>query len=214
MMSVYHVNPRSKFQTEDQRVLFLQELMQNLDRISFRLLLTSRDVPDIRIGITKPSSSRSLRIQVQELKITSDNNHKDICEVSRCIVDKKLPNKDIKIREEMADLAANKCEWMFLMLDLIGNGLKPGKNSKALLSSVAQMPAGIEAAYTRDLERLVHMNDEDKQWVVAVLRWIMFSIRPLTVAELIEAAALAVGGAVSFPWDNFQTPGRRSTLLT
>ena len=192
----------SKFQTEDRRAVFLQELTQNLTKTTMRLLITSRDVPDIRTEVVRAGEMQPADLQAFYLQITPESNCEDILEVSKGIVARKLPNKNDLTRSEIADLAARKSEGMFLLLDLIGNGLKSGKNSKALISSISEMPPGIEAAYRKDLDRLAHMEDSDKGHVIAMLRWILFSSRPLSVLELIEATALATSDRTSYPWDD------------
>src|SRR5436305_6198801 len=80
---------------------------------------------------------------------------------------------------------------MFLWIRLLGNQLNPGKNAKQLREMVNKMPIGIEETYKRDLVRILKLGEE-KDRAIAVLRWTLFALRPLTVRELTEALAVDI----------------------
>ena len=50
----------------------------------------------------------------------------------------------------------------------------------------------LNEVYERDLEKVQRLKPAQKTRAIAVLRWILFALRPLTVRELAEALAATI----------------------
>ncbi|KAJ6789768.1 hypothetical protein PWT90_06473 [Aphanocladium album] len=159
---------------------FLKTLSQIVSASQTRILVTSREDSVIRQGIMSNA-------QATEYKISPEDVRLDITEYSRDIVDKKLPGKDEKIREELCQKMAKRCGGQFLWIKLQGSNLRSWKNKKQLQAVIDKVPAGLEHLYERNWDRIQSLEPEESERVYAMLRWITFAVRPLSVAELTEA---------------------------
>ena len=197
-----YVNTTNRLNTADGRTMFLREFMEALAETASQVIITSRDNIDIRTEL-RDATSEGSPIELFEHMITQDDNFEDIQIVSKDIVSRRLSKKSTSLKMEIAESAAIKSDGMFLWLVLLGDALNPGKNTKALRNAVSDMPSGIEKAYKRDLDRLSTLRKEERNHAVALLRWILFAVRPLTVRELLEALALTTNNTEdAYPMDD------------
>ncbi|KAI1739257.1 ankyrin repeat and SOCS box protein 7 [Xylaria scruposa] len=60
-----------------------------------------------------------------------------------------------------------------------------------ILAKKAAMPAGVSEAYSRELERIQKLPQRSRSAAFAILRWVLFAVRPLQVKELAEALAIS-----------------------
>ena len=154
------------------------------------MLILSRDNEDIRAQLgtlTKDTTPMLL-----EYGISADDTRKDIDRCSSHMVDTRLANKPTELKAYLASEAARRSDGMFLWLQYLSHELDPGENAKALRNIVSEMPAGINEMYERDLEKVQSLKPAKKVRAIAVLRWILFALRPLTVRELAEAIAATI----------------------
>jgi ankyrin repeat protein len=168
---------------------FLRGLINISQETPCRILLVSRQDADVRnlcrrLEATCPNS-------VSEYPISVSDIQNDLILFSASIVEERLPKKSIDLKKEIATEASQRCQGMFLWIRLLGNGLNPAKNTKELRKMVNEMPTGIERTYERDLIRISNLNGE-RDRAIAILRWTLFALRPLTVRELTEALAVDV----------------------
>ena len=167
--------------TRSQVTDFLSIVLGAAAGTSTRLLIVSRDIYEIRNGLTEPFS---------EINISPDDVKKDVLCYSRSIVDSKLSNKSPEIRTEVTDRMADRCEGQFLWLRIQGEFLKKSFNRKQLQNSIAQAPVGLYRLYERDWAEIQNTGDRDRLRAISLLRWVAFALRPLTVCEIVEAVLL------------------------
>lgn len=196
----------------DSQAKFLQQLTAKVGGTGSRLLLMSRDDPDIRSQLFKGSGGSSKNVFL-EYKITSQDNIDDISSFSHDMVERELPNKPRPLKEEIALEAAQKCNGMFLWIKLMHLRLSPGKNAKQLREIVRVTPPGLDQAYERDVKAIMELGNDERMRAISILRWILFAARPLTVRELTEALIVSDRNTCDrFPvddlpdaWDEYYT---------
>lgn len=181
------INKNSQRHTTDGRSEFLENLIKNVADTRVRVLILSRDNDDIRgqLGILTKDTVPML----SEYGISVNDTKGDIDHCSFDMINTKLANKSRDLKAYLTSEAARKSDGMFLWLDLLGRELDPGENAKGLRKIVSEMPAEINETYERDLEKVKKLKPAQKARAIAILRWILFALRPLTVRELAEAIA-------------------------
>ena len=181
-------------------VSFLQGLTGISRETPSCILLVSREDADVRSQFRRLAESSPNIFFEYEISISDTQD--DIKSFSTSTVDENLPKKPSVLREAISAELSQRCRGMFLWIRLHGNRLNPGKNAKQLRDMVSEMPAGIEKTYERDLKCILNLGDE-RDRAVAILRWTLFALRPLTVRELTEALAVDVNGDCgSYPRDD------------
>ncbi|KAH0541622.1 hypothetical protein FGG08_003912 [Glutinoglossum americanum] len=196
------INSTSRFHTIDGRSSFLQQLLIEASHTKARILLVSRDSADIRVSLVNDSANPN-DVDILEYGIDRTDTKGDIHRCSVQMVDSQLSRKPQKLKDELANTAADRSDGMFLWLHLLRQELSPGENAKMLRKIVSQMPDRIEQAYERDLGRLGELRKDQRTRAVTILRWILFAVRPLTVRELAEALVLSSADSEdSYPEDD------------
>ncbi len=184
------------------RSVFLRELLAVAKDLKVRLLLVSRPEPDIRIQLSFCSRDWDSDAFL-EYEITRDDTEADIHSFSKKVVEQELPNKPEDFQREIASEAAKKSEGMFLWIKLVHAKLSPGLNAKQLREAVKVTPTGLDQAFERDLRKIEDLEAEEKERAIAILRWLLFAERPLTVRELSEALLIHDHDAFNhFPVDD------------
>ena len=103
---------------------------------------------------------------------------------------------------EIALQAAEKSDGMFLYLNLLCQGLRAGDTTQILRKTVSEMPSDLDFLYERELKRILELQGLRKKQALAILRWVLFATRPLTIRELAEALALTSDeNEVYYPYD-------------
>jgi ankyrin repeat protein len=171
---------------ENVRQDFLINLKKSLMSTSARLLVISRDEVDIRSEMSS-NVENPMEQTMYECSISKDDVQPDIALFSRSIVDRKLSNKDDLLRKELATQMTEKSNGMFLWIKLQERCLRKGKNKKQLFQAIENLPIGLEHAYERDWMKISDPTNLDKARALAILQWVTFALRPLTVLELTEA---------------------------
>jgi ankyrin repeat protein len=171
---------------EDARTHFLQKLKESTKRTISRILITSRDETDLHTELS-PKVTQVNNHNIYHCRITKEEVRHDILRLAKNVVDKKLSNKDNGLRQDLAGQLAEKCEGMFLWIRLQQDQLRGGKNAKQLQNIINNMPIGLEKTYERNWKIIQSYPPEDQNRALAILRWITFALRPLTVSEITEA---------------------------
>ena len=171
------------------RERFLNGLCDSLARTSTRVLFVSRQDLDIRRSVR---SSEADSIRWIEYALTVQDTNADIKQFANTLIRHRLPNKPKALREELAIDACERCEGMFLWIYNLQRQLKPSSNPQRLRTVVSNTPGGLDQAYERSLQNIVELDDEDKERAIAILRWVMYASRPLTVQELTEALLVSI----------------------
>ena len=183
----------------DDRTSFIHRLARSSARSNNKILLVSRANTDLRLSFLEAKEI----IDFTEYEITLSDTSHDIQLFSHSVTEKRLMNKPDALRRELAAEAAQRCEGMFLWIRLLHDRFSPGRNAAQLREIVRNTPAGLEQAYDKELERIQDLDPEDRNHAVAVLRWTLFAVRPLTVRELTEALQISLKGEPGdFPEDS------------
>jgi ankyrin repeat protein len=199
-------NSLSRAHTLDSRIRFLQELIVSAAQTGSHILIVSRYDADIKFHF-KNNSTESHPDLFYEYEISKQDTRNDIASFSNYVVEQKLPNKPAALKQEIAKEAADRCDGMFLWIRLLNDRLSRGKNAKQLRKVVSETPVGLEKAYERDLGAILELSEDERRRAVAILRWILFASRPLTVKELTEALLVdADNDGDAFPVDDLPDP--------
>ena len=179
-------NSNWKAAEDNMRQDFLKELKISIEDATTRVLVVSRNEVDIRSGVYFDMGNDATQT-VCEHKLSRNDVQPDLALFSRSIVDERLSNKGDVLRQEFAAQMAEKSNGMFLWVKLQAKHLRKGQNRKQIQGAIDDMPAGLKHVYDRDWMKIAKLERHDKLRALAILRWVMFALRPLTVAELTEA---------------------------
>ncbi|KAL6886096.1 ankyrin repeat-containing domain protein [Trichoderma evansii] len=172
----------------DSIIHFLEHLDHAIADSATRVLIVSRDEPIIRAGIQNMAS------KILEHKIALDDINNDINHYSRSIVEKKLFKKSEVIKKEVSQKMAMQCAGQFLWLKLQEDSLRGWRNLKQLQDAIDKTPSGLEGLYQRNWARMSQLPEDERNRAFTLLRWVTFAAKPLTVAELTEAALISING--------------------
>lgn len=179
-----------------------------------RLLLVSRGNIEIRQAF-EAASKKHPSICLYEHQITARDNQGDITTLAASRMNQRLFNKSENLREDLSKLAAAKSDGMFLWVVLLSSRMTPGKNSKQLSEVIQQTPSGLDEVYSREMDVIQRLDDEDRDRALLILLWILVAERPLTVRELTEAllahdsvSATTLAEGLPDAWDSFYVDDR------
>lgn len=150
-----------------------------------RVLIVSRDEPGIRSRLSHCGPHRA-KCNYDEYRIYKTDVEADNLAFTLSLVEKNLDNKSEFDQNEIAEQLAEKCEGMFLWVELQGR-LRGGKSIKKLRQIVKAMPKELESIYQQSWESIPIRPSDEKSCALRILRWTMFAARPLTVSESTEA---------------------------
>ncbi|KAJ5266606.1 hypothetical protein N7478_009414 [Penicillium angulare] len=162
---------------------FLDTLMSTISGTPTRLLIVSRDEPDIRNSL----SDNIAGIKLTRHKISPQDVRSDTEIFSRSIVDKKLSNRNESTKDDITTRLADHCNGQFLWVKMQEECLRSGKSQKQIEQAITSTPPGIEHTYERNWVTISGFTDQDRKRTVSLLRWIAFALRPLTVNEITGA---------------------------
>lgn len=146
---------------------------------SLKILLSSRPEYDIRQTL---SMTPFITIQPQHVK--SDMETHVRAELAKMPQLRAMP--DIAQEDLITDLvscAAGMFRWISCQVDALRNVRTP----QALKEALRTLPAGLDETYDRILNSV---RDDDTEYVLRVLHWLIDAERPLCFNELAEAVAL------------------------
>jgi ankyrin repeat protein len=179
-------------QSNDNRVDFLHRLKQVSAKTATRFLITSREEVDIKAMLSPADQSKGQILL--EYRISAKDVKNDVILYSKSIVDRKLPNKNEKLRTKLANQLADKCDGMFLWVKMQQEHLNSYKNGKQLEKIVGEMPIELNEVYEKSWETINRSRPDAREQAVAILRWASFAERPLTVSEISEALFIETDG--------------------
>jgi len=195
------IDTGAHYHHNEPRNLFLRDMLKYLPETKSRVLVVSRDVPDIREYLGRESLDTP-GLNVLEYEISAKDTTADVRSFSEFMVNKKLSQKKSGLRQEIASEAARRSEGMFLWINLLEREITPGQNAKELRNTVREMPSGIGEAYSREIEKIARLPRSQKSKAVMILRWTLFAIRPLRVKELAEALVVSDDDLDEYPEDD------------
>ncbi|KAH8592643.1 prion-inhibition and propagation-domain-containing protein, partial [Bisporella sp. PMI_857] len=170
-------------------VSFFESLKHAAAETKTRILILSRDEPEIRYGFRAVLSSDG-HLDLAEYKICLDDVRSDTMLFSRSVVDKKLGNKSETLKHELAQQMVDRCEGMFLWVKMLEKDLRSWKNKKQLEETIKHAPTALAQLYDRSWMKILHFSDKDRLRAFSILRWAAFALRPLTILELTEALGI------------------------
>ncbi|KAF3236224.1 hypothetical protein TWF192_011501 [Orbilia oligospora] len=179
---------------------FLMRLEKHSRGAKVRLLLVSRDEPDIRQNLASWKSQGAITpIQVTELEVKSEYTRSDIQLFAQKSVQDAVAYADPPVSKDtiatLSDLASKKAKGMFLYITLLKNRLEQsianGRAEESLCQAVDEL-GDYDEAYGRILDMIQAYRGERRIRAEAVLRWVLFAARPLQMQELAEALEAAM----------------------
>ncbi|KAJ3550317.1 hypothetical protein NM208_g41 [Fusarium decemcellulare] len=173
---------------------FLHAFCEAITGTETRVLLVSRDEPEIRYAIMEDAPE-----SFNEYKISASDVQSDTAVYSRFIIDRKLPNKSDDARSLLSKAMADRCEGQFLWLKMQEKSLRKGMNMKKLRNTVEETPPGLDAVYDRSWSRIKRSPECER--IFSILRWAAFALRPLSVFEITEA--VLIDNSEDLPIDDF-----------
>lgn len=171
---------------DDSIAEFLDTIAQATAGTQTRLLIFSRDEPEIRNTLSAMHD-----VLLIQHRITSEHVRSDIDIYSRSVVDRKLAKKTEAVKEDISRKLADRCNGQFLWIRLQEDHLRSTANQKALQRIINSTPIGLENAYERNWLRISRLSEEYRNRAFNILRWAAFSLRPLTVNEMAGALLVA-----------------------
>ncbi|KAJ5332998.1 ankyrin-2 [Penicillium brevicompactum] len=168
---------------EDSVTVFLETITRTIKHTSTRILVVSRNEPEIRHGLTNPIDG----IIMFQHDISLQDVSSDIGLYSMSIVEKRLPRKTQAMKSGISQKMANGCNGQFLWLKMQEDSLRSWKNQKQLEDAIEKTPAGLEHLYERNWMKMARFPERERARAFALLRWTAFAFRPLSVRELTEA---------------------------
>ncbi|KAF4994254.1 hypothetical protein FDECE_13193 [Fusarium decemcellulare] len=173
---------------------FLRAVCEAIAGTKTRILLVSRDEPEIRYAIMEDAPE-----SFNEYKISASDVQSDTTMYSRFIIDRKLPNKSDDARSLLSKAMADRCEGQFLWLKMQEKSLRRGMNMKKLRNTVEETPPGLDAVYGRSWSRI--QSSPECERIFSILRWVAFALRPMNVFEITEA--VLIDDSEDLPVDDF-----------
>jgi hypothetical protein len=127
------------------------------------------------------------QVTLSECRITARDVQRDVEDFARNVIDAQLPNKDVALRAELMAQMAASCDGMFLWVRLQQRRLRAERNRRQLQGVVRETPPGLDRLYDTSRAESLRLERADVCRTLAMLRWTMFALRPLTVLELTHA---------------------------
>ncbi|KAH7359274.1 ankyrin repeat and SOCS box protein 7 [Plectosphaerella cucumerina] len=192
------IDTGARYHRNDPRGNFLRDLRLRLPQTGVKVLIISRDVPDIREHLAGDAPDGMC---VLTYGITAKDTAADVRSFSEHVINTRLARKKADLRLEIAAQAAERSEGMFLWIKLLEQEISPGQNAKQLKRTITEMPSGISEAYSRELDRTASLPPDEKEAAVTILRWVLFAVRPLQVKQLAEALVVSGDDLDAYPAD-------------
>ncbi|KAJ5608079.1 hypothetical protein N7537_004698 [Penicillium hordei] len=164
---------------------FLEALKQAIAGTSTRLLVVSRDEPEIRACLVNESSANDA-IVIQH-SVTPEDVRPDLDIFSRSIVNKKLSIMTEATKEDISQKLAECCNGQFLWVQMQESQLRDWKSPKQLEKAINSTPPGLDKTYDREWMGISHLSEDNRERTIALLRWAAFALRPLSVCEMAGA---------------------------
>ncbi|KAF5554105.1 ankyrin [Fusarium phyllophilum] len=163
---------------------FLRDIMGAMAGTDVRLLLVSRDEPEIREAL------REHKEPLSEYRIGTDDVQADTAAFSQSVVNGKLSGKSEDLRLAISKSMTDKCQGQFLWIKLQEQSLRNTMSKKRLHEVVENTPSGLDRLYDQNWSRIMNMSHQDRDRTFALLRWTAFTFTPIAVYAAIEAVLM------------------------
>ncbi|OQD68299.1 hypothetical protein PENPOL_c003G10753 [Penicillium polonicum] len=168
---------------------FLEALRQAIAGTSTRLLVVSRDEPEIRACLVNESNTND-DIVIQH-SITPEDVRPDLDMFARSMVNKKLSTMTEATKEDISQKLAECCNGQFLWVQMQESQLRDWKSPKQLEKAINSTPPGLGKSYDREWRGISHLSEDNRERTIALLRWAAFALRPLSVYEMAGALLIS-----------------------
>lgn len=167
---------------------FIGKIVEAISGTTSRIFVTSRQEQGIRNGLSDIDDG-SIGVRLFEYSITPNDVTPDATKLSESIVSENLGKKSKAFRDDIARRLVDRCDSMLLQIRLLGNEIRATLNQKQNERIIDQTPFGTSSLYDRAWRRIMEGGNETSR-ALAILRWIAFGTRPLTILEITEALVL------------------------
>ncbi|KZN90704.1 Ankyrin-3 [Penicillium chrysogenum] len=168
---------------------FLEALQRAIYGTSTRILVVSRDEPEIRACLVNKSSTNDTII-IQH-SITPEDVRFDLDMFSRSIVNKKLSTMTEATKSDISQKLAERCNGQFLWVQMQESQLRDWKSPKQLEKAINSTPPGLSKTYDREWMGISLLSDDNRERTISLLRWAAFALRPLSVSEIAGALSIS-----------------------
>ncbi|RAO72488.1 uncharacterized protein BHQ10_008500 [Talaromyces amestolkiae] len=168
----------------------LQDLFDILEEfekwtVQMHLIFTSRELMNIKdffesMNMDKISMRLSAEVVKQDIRIYIRDRLRTDRDLKRW---RNHPN----VQEEIEQPLIEKSDGMFLWVRYQLTSLVRCRNPPGLRQALETMPKGLNNTYAQILSRI---SDDDFEFAIRILSWLLFSLRPLSIEELAELVAL------------------------
>jgi ankyrin repeat protein len=143
-----------------------------------KIIITSRPHVDVELNLS----------DVVIIPLDSHNLENDIAGFVTTEASK-LAQFPVALREEIRQALINGADGMFLWVSLIIDDLQKSTTTRPRIirEKLKSLPRSLPDLYTNILRQIKR---EDQEYATAILRWVVWAVRPLTLQELTIAIAI------------------------
>ena len=174
--------------TLDAKRQFLNSLDDAIRDTSVRVFFMSRFDPDLKDYMDTPSNLSSgvstIRLQYE---ITKEDTASDLIRFAENKTNTRLAGRDPVLINQLIQDSVEKANGMFLWIKLAHNRLSRSESPSNLRTIIENQPAGLDEAYERDMQNILNLYPDRRQRAIEILRLTLYTYRPLTVRQLLEA---------------------------
>lgn len=163
---------------------FLVDLKAAVQGTSTHIMITSRAESFIRESL----ASGDNQVNFQVIKISMADTQSDIAAYCGSVVRERLPGKDKEDQSNVSEAMAGKCQGRFLWVKLLSNVLDSSMIMSELRERINGTPFDMSSIYDNDWRIIMGLPDKQRKRAISLLRCIVFSAHPLTLAELTKAS--------------------------
>ncbi|KAJ6123241.1 hypothetical protein N7512_005706, partial [Penicillium capsulatum] len=186
-----HLEDNHRAKHRDTPAGFLEALLELTQDTATRLLVVSRDEPDIRACFTP--SADAYNLSFFEHKITPSDVSSDIALFAEDVVDNALASQQSRpVKKAISQKLADRCNGQFLWIWLHRIPLESDswRSQQYLEQEIDLTPRGLEVVYERYWTKIEKLPERARNRAISLLRWAVFALRPLRIDEITEALAI------------------------
>ncbi|KAJ5806319.1 uncharacterized protein N7503_003921 [Penicillium pulvis] len=182
-------NPFVRTGADDSVLGFMRALRLAVANSSTRLMILSRDEPEIRTCLSDYVDEAS----VFEYSITAQDVQPDLMLYSQHFIKSAWRGKSEQERLDLSKTLTDRSNGQFLWIKLQMTSMSPydWTSRRLLEQAIAAAPMRLEDTYQRNWIKILERPERVRNRAMSLLRWIVFSLRPLKVQELAEALLIS-----------------------
>ncbi|KAF5985798.1 ankyrin [Fusarium coicis] len=163
---------------------FLKDIANAIGGTDVRLLLVSRDEPEIRKALGEHKGTLS------EYKIGTNDVQADTAAFSQSVVNRTLCGKSEDLQLAISEAMTDRCQGQFLWIKMQEQSLRTTMSKKRLYEVLKNTPSGLDRLYDQNWSRIMNMSDQDRDRTFALLRWTAFTFGRFCIHAVVEAALI------------------------